>query len=222
MLIHDECSTRNSTNSSCNTFKYGITLTGLRSNSYYNLWYVNVCNLLITAVIPLVSLTYLNTNVYLKFKEYIQRQPLSKVETSRKHSTDMQQQRIKQREKDMIQQTLILFSVVILFGLFHILRIVLNIEEFASLDDRKDSNEIGCEWLQFWTIIASPVSHLLLQVNSSTNFVIYCYFNKYFRDELLSWINMILTYMRLKSASTDPANSTEHELNTMNVTTTEI
>jgi len=219
------------------TNKYSIDITELRSNSYYNLWYLNICNLLITAVVPLISLAYLNTNVYLKFKEYLQRQPLA--ETNR--NNHKQQQRIKKREKDMIQQTLILFSVVILFGLFHILRIVLNIEEFSSLQNRKDAKENGCEWLQFWTIIASPVSHVLLQLNGSINFVIYCYFNKYFRDELISWINKTLISLKIKSVSTDTVNSTdqylptlcdteltkcgkvEHtELNTLNVITTEI
>ena len=47
-------------------------------------------------------------------------------------------------------------------------------------------------WLQYWTIIASPVSHLLLQIHSSINFVIYCYFNNSFRDKLISWFNPIL------------------------------
>ena len=125
--------------------------------------------------------------------------------------------------------------------MFHILRIVLNIEEFSSLQNRKDAKENGCEWLQFWTIIASPVSHVLLQLNGSINFVIYCYFNKYFRDELISWINKTLISLKIKSVSTDTVNSTdqylttlcdteltkcgkvEHtELNTLNVITTEI
>ena len=47
---------------------------------------------------------------------------------------------------------------------------------------------MGCEWLQYWTIIASPVSSLLLQLNSSFNFIIYCFFNKSFREKLLSLI----------------------------------
>ena len=99
----------------------------------------------------------------------------------------------------MIQQTMILFSVVVLFGLFHILRIVLNIEEFASLERRKRVKEQndGCEWLQYWTIIASPISHILLQLNSSLNFIIYCYFNKSFRDVLISWINVFSSSVRL-------------------------
>ena len=102
---------------------------------------------------------------------------------------DMNEQKVKKREKDMIQQTMILFAIVILFGLFNFLRIFLNINEFLSHDNDKMAIKLGCEWLQYWTIIAAPVSHLLLQINSSINFFIYCLFNKGFRDELLSRVN---------------------------------
>ena len=121
------------------------------------------------------------------------------------------EQKAKKREKDMIQQTMILFSVVVLFGLFHILRIILNIEEFASLEKRKRVKEQndGCEWLQYWAIIASPISHLLLQLNSSLNFIIYCYFNKSFRDVLILWVNVALTSMKLKRAQRNDRNSNE-------------
>jgi hypothetical protein len=128
-------------------------------------------------------------------------------------STDnLAQQKMKKREKDMIQQTMILFSVVILFGLFHILRIILNIEEFSSLDDRKMAKENKCQWLQYWTIIASPVSHLLLQINSSINFVIYCYFNKSFRDKLISWINPMLKFLQIKCGSMNEVNTAAQQL----------
>ena len=172
----------------CYEYEYGIALTGLRSNNHYNLWYQNISNLLVTAVIPLISLTYLNVNIYLKFKQYLERQPRANTASSNVPIASHIQQKLKQREKDMIQQTMILFSVVILFGLFHILRIILNIEEFSSLDNRKNAKEKGCEWLQYWTIIASPVSSVLLQLNSSFNFIIYCFFNKSFREKLLSLI----------------------------------
>ena len=167
------------------TLENEIVLTELRSNNHYILWYQNVSNLLITAVIPLVSLIYLNLNIYLKFKQYLQRQPLTVSSTS-KVSLNLAQEKIRKREKDMIQQTMILFAIVILFGIFHILRIILNIEEFASHDNNNIAKNMGCDWLQYWTIIAAPVSHLLLQINSSINFFIYCFFNKHFRDELVS------------------------------------
>ena len=83
-----------------------------------------------------------------------------------------------------------------MFALFHTLRIVLNVEEFSTLEKRKRAKEKGCEWLQYWTIIAAAVSHLLLQINSSINFVIYCYFNKSFRYELSSWLNRIVVFFK--------------------------
>lgn len=208
------------------TVNYEIALTGLRSDNAYNLWYLNITNLFITAIIPLISLAYLNVNIYLKFRQYLQRQPtLAKEGRRAMVQNGMNEQKAKKREKDMIQQTMILFSVVVLFGLFHILRIVLNIEEFASLEKRKRVKEQkdGCEWLQYWTIIASPISHLLLQLNSSLNFVIYCYFNKSFRDVVILWINAALTYMKLKRAQRNDMNLNEqsfHMIRTKHATLT--
>ena len=196
--------------SDCYEYEYGIALTGLRSNNHYNLWYQNISNLLVTAVIPLISLTYLNVNIYLKFKQYLERQPRATTTSSNVPTASHIQQKLKQREKDMIQQTMILFSVVILFGLFHILRIILNIEEFSSLDNRKNAKQQGCEWLQYWTIIASPVSSLLLQLNSSFNFIIYCFFNKSFREKLLTLITTIMQLLKFRCCGDrEVINSTE-------------
>ena len=211
-----------STDENC-TVKYEIELTDLRSNNHYILWYQNVSNLLITAVIPLVSLIYLNLSIYLKFKDYLQRQPLTaRPSTNTNVAPSHAQERARKREKDMIQQTMILFAIVILFGVFHILRIILNIEEFLSHDNNTMASEKGCDWLQYWTIIAAPVSHLLLQINSSINFFIYCFFNKAFRDELVSRLKLlsIPTFLKIKRA---PTNNTTNvpNLNTINATTKE-
>jgi hypothetical protein len=187
-------------NDKCDS-SYDILVTDLRSNNHYNLWYLNVFNLLLTAVIPVVMLTYLNLNIYFKFKEYVQRQPLANTSTALQDNSNHVQQIAKKREKDMIQQTRILFSIVILFILFHILRIILNIEEFATLEKRKMAKGMGCEWLQYWTIIAAPVSHILLQINSSINFVIYCFFNKSFRHELVTWWTSFLNVFKMRNNS---------------------
>ena len=56
----------------------------------------------------------------------------------------------------------------------------------------RHAKEIGCEWLQFWTLIAVPISNSLLQINSSINFFIYCVFNKSFRDTLKSKLPWLL------------------------------
>ena len=102
----------------------------------------------------------------------------------------------------MVQKTRILFSIVISFGLFHVLRVILNIEEFVTLDDQRRAKDMGCEWLQYWTIIAAPISHVLLQINSSINFFIYCFFNKSFRYELISWTSLFMNAFRTKKQLT--------------------
>ena len=185
----------NSTTSECKN-EYEINVNRLRTNDKYILWYLNIANLIITTIIPLISLIYLNTKVYERFKKFIKRQ-----EVSLTNATSQTQEKIKKREKDMTQQILILFSIVILFGVFHILRIVLNIEEFLYFDERKAAKEKGCEWLQYWTIIASPISHFLLQINSSVNFVIYCYFNKSFRSETSSTFNSAIAILSINRAN---------------------
>ena len=174
-----------------------VVVNNLRNNTYYNLWYLNVANLLITAVIPLLSIIYLNVNIYYKFIRFLKRQPQSRQINSSPTDHPIQPRqsisRQKQEKDDFVQQMWILFSIVILFVLCHILRIVLNIEEFLYLDVRKLAKENrNCEWLQYWTITASVVSHLLLQINSSINIAIYCYFNHSFRKELWGLFRRII------------------------------
>ena len=193
------CSRNETFTNNC-SLMYDVKVADLRNNAHYNLWYINIANFLVTVVIPVVSLTYLNMNIFLKFKEYLQRQPRTNIQLSNQTEADA---KTRKREKDMIQQTMILFSIVILFCLFHILRIVLNVEEFSSLSKREMANEHGCEWLQYWTIIASPVSHILLLSNSSMNFIIYCYFNKAFREHLMKLIAPFASHLKRKCDTAD-------------------
>ena len=170
-----------------------VELTELRQNNQFSLWYLNVANPLITAIFPLMALAYLNINIYREFKSYLKRQPSFAGLTMAVGIADRHlQRRIRKREKELVQQTTVLFAIVVLFVLFHVLRIILNIEELDSLYRVRHAREIGCEWLQFWTLIAVPISNSLLQINSSINFFIYCVFNKSFRDTLKSKLPWLL------------------------------
>ena len=154
----------------------------LRDNDAYILWYVNVTNLLLTAIIPLTALAVLNFKIFRKLKEYVSRQPSSK--RSNVDDSSPVPRKLIRKEKDVIQQTMVLFAIVILFLLFHILRILLNIEELSSLLNINEAKKENCEWLPFWTLVAVPISHTLLQINSSINLFIYCFCNKSFRNVL--------------------------------------
>ena len=214
LMKDDRCDT--SVNSTIECSEYVVSLTTLRKSDDYVRWYLNVTNLVITTIIPLISLTYLNFNVYLKFKQYIIRQP----STTRRQQPNLDngmvisnvQERFRKRERDVVQQTMILFVIVILFGLSHVLRIVLNIEEMRSLGEEREALEKGCEWLKFWTIVVAPISHLLLQINSGINFFIYCFFNKAFRNVLISKLCLVFNITKCKRQNQDQTKMETHGL----------
>ena len=57
-----------------------------------------------------------------------------------------------------------------------------------EIQDMKEKLNLRCTGVQFWTMIAGDLSHLLLQVNSSINILIYgcisTQFKKAFRKKL--------------------------------------
>ena len=186
-----KCNATTDENSDCS--EYVIALSDMRKSDGYVLWYLNVMNLIVTTIIPLISLMYLNFNVYLKYKHYIRRQP-STHQRQQCHLNPILsnvQERFRNRERDAVQQTMILFVIVILFCLSHVLRICLNVEELKSLTAEREALQNGCEWVKFWTIIVAPISHILLQVNSGINFFIYCLFNQAFRDILVTKLSNV-------------------------------
>ena len=51
-----------------NITKYVLTATDLRVNYYYVMWYTNVARLIITGIVPVASLSYLNYRIYAQIK----------------------------------------------------------------------------------------------------------------------------------------------------------
>ena len=176
-----------------NCTQHFVSLTDMRKSNEYILWYLNVSNLVATVIIPIFSLIYLNFNIYLKYKQYVKRQPsLNKgIPLNTTIAKEMPHQKCKNREKDVRQQTLILFVIVISFGLSHFLRICLNIDELISLSEARKAVEKSCEWIKWWNVIAAPISHLLLQINCSVNFFIYCLFNQHFKRILVERLRVM-------------------------------
>ena len=57
------------------TLKYYLVPTELRINHHYLLWYLNISNLLITAIMPICILVYLNVRIYKSLDKFLQRRP---------------------------------------------------------------------------------------------------------------------------------------------------
>ena len=182
--------------------KYQVREAELRNNDAYILWYLNVTNVLATVVVPLTFLVYLNSNIFLKLKRHVLLHPSIRASQGQgelnEARTKAVQEKFERRERNMIQQTMMLFAIVILFLISHTPRIILNIEELVTLDNKNRAKKIGCVWLQLWTLMLVPVSHFLLQINSGVNLFIYCFFNSFFRKTLKSKLKKILCSFRCK------------------------
>ena len=182
--------------------KHQVREAELRKNDAYILWYLNVTNALVTVIIPLMFLVYLNSNIFLKLKRHvvIQSSIIGRGEGGELNETRARavQEKFDRRERNMIQQTKMLFAIVILFIISHTPRIILNVEELVTLDNKMTAKKEGCVWLQFWTLILIPVSHFLLQINSGINLFIYCFFNTFFREALKSKLKATILLLRCK------------------------
>ena len=159
------------------TFTYSLTPTKLRINRYYLLWYMNVSNIFITALVPTAILVYLNVNVYLSLDEFLQRRH------SRYHSNVSMNTYQRQQSID-VKKTFILFSIVFLFIFCHSLRLILNLDELVRLGSSQEDYENECKLSRFWEEVLIPLNQLLLIINASAHFFIYVFFDAEFRQVL--------------------------------------
>ena len=191
----------------CTNFQ-AVRETDFRQNDVYILWYLNVTNLLVTVFIPLTSLIYLYFSILKKLKSHTDKVTLqghmeiysfihgkesgegSKIETVEEYI-----KRRDKRQKIMVEQTMMLFAMVIFFLISHTPRSILNLEEFARWKNMKIARNEGCVWFQYWTAITVPASHILLQLNSSITIFIYCVFNSLFRETLKNKFGSIFVFL---------------------------
>ena len=181
------------------TTQYKIVPTVLRLNYQYVFWYINILNILITCVLPITILIFLNCRIYSSMNKFILRQPsTASVRSTRSKNSET-------------KKTFILLSIVIMFVLCHTMRIVLNIDEFLHLEQITENRRKGCYGVKFSTLVAVPISALLLLFNASANFFLYIYFDKGFKKAIKK------TVCSIKNQSQQ---SNIFEMQTMSVHTT--
>ena len=162
--------------------KYQILPTELRINHQYIFWYLNVSNLIVTCVLPIGLLIFMNCRIATSLSEYRQRQP--SVYNKEKGSTNHNSKTNQKATSTDLKQTFMLFSIVILFVICHALRIIMNISEFLNLEKLSIERKKGCDGISFWQHISMPLSEFLLIFNSSTHFFVYVFFDKSFQQVL--------------------------------------
>ena len=158
----------------CSSLKLEWRPTQIRENPIYILWYINISNLAVTCFIPFILLSFFNYKIYTSLKQrYLRRASMVSVAES------------SNRQKE-IKHTFVLFAIVAMFVICHILRVILNVEELGKNLGKSYEQRLEEECANFWAVIVMPISTILLQINSSSNFFIYCFFDDMYRELLKS------------------------------------
>ena len=166
-----------------------IIATKLRESQSFILWYKNVANFVVTGAIPFLSLACLNCKIYHIIQASSKEQANLTV-CSRQLTSSNGQNAQKSQKSEELRQAIVLFGIVIAFFVCHVLRIILSIEEIITYKDWKETEKKAekagklCGGVQFWAMVTTDWSHLLLQINGSINFFIYCFFGKQFKKVL--------------------------------------
>ena len=167
------------------TVQYLLQVTDLRKDENYVLWYINILNLVVTCLIPLLSIMYLNYKVYFALKNYMKRIP--SLHTLPLNITSKSKEKQHNQNTDKIQQTTTLFGIIIVFVICHALRIILNIEELCNLESLNQSISVGCNPWSFSFMVRATICSTLLQINCSINFLVYCALNKRYKKVFLCY-----------------------------------
>lgn len=200
-----------SENNTHNTSTISIVVTEMRIAELYTVLYINIANITVTGLIPLTLLAFFNFHIYKGIMRFHQRRLA--ILSRRDHQNPTNNQTGSDKT-----QAIVLFAIVLLFLLCHTLRILLNIEDLISHNTKMDEIRKGCFGIRYWVLLAVPVSEILLRLNSSLNFFIYCAFNKSFRGVISANMSKILNacgVCKCKFGQSMRNNPEHHELQTI-------
>ena len=102
------------------------------------------------------------------------------------------------------RSSIVLFTIVILFFVCNAPRLLLNFYEFFTIEKLKDQ----CYTIPLWTMVLTSVSLLLMTINSSINFFVYCFANSAFREELYERVSQFSRSWFVNSMSDETAETT--------------
>ena len=167
------------------TFKYYLIPTNLRRNHIYVLFYIVLANLILTAILPLGVLTFLNLKIKSSLKKFLKNEHELKnrkvsIANDSNFSNNANSTSCSNTDRN---KTFVLFSISILFAISHSLRVVLNVDEFVYLMAKMTNNQI-CTSSRIWTKYVGPFNQLFIILNSSLNFFIYVFFDGRFQQVL--------------------------------------
>ena len=149
---------------------------------YYKVW----SNLIITAIVPIAILIFCNISIFLQMRKSRQEMQHSRHtrSTSQQNNEDNHSTNGSCQSGDY-NLAMILAGIVIVFCVCHCLRVFL---AFYSVSVMERTNECIVKGKEAahpsWLYVISALNHLMLMVNSSINFIIYCAVGSKFRKVL--------------------------------------
>lgn len=150
--------------------------TALRTNSAYIKYYIVYFRLFFLAVLPLFIMIVLNIRIAADIKS-------AKFKVKRFGS--------KRTMNKEVNFCLVLLCIVVTFMLCHSPRTFLDISEFSNIESIVHCNEQKTKYLpKIWLQCLIHVSHFCGVLNSSLNFLIYCFVGRNFRQEFFKLIKL--------------------------------
>ena len=174
-----------------------MSITAMRKNPYYSIYYICLCRLIVLGVIPFSLLAFYNCAIYKRLS-----QPSKMIEEN--FPTRIR----RNQENDLAK---VLFAIVALCVVCHTLRFFLNFYEMIWINNILSCMQAGERDFPAWSHIVQEFSRLLLVLNSSVNIVIYCCFNAKFRKQVLRYKGTISKRLTTRTHITNEIEEQYHE-----------
>ena len=158
------------------TERIAFIFTSLRLNPSYIYYYIHWTRLVLTGIIPFLSILFMNVCIFITMRRTnIFKKQYQSVNNLRKR-----------RDKIPRRSLITLFVIVILYLVFNTPRLVLNCIEYYLSSSIAAAGFCPCSNLINWLELLLAVSSLSLVINSSANILIYICFSGSFKNMLLS------------------------------------
>ena len=172
--------------------KVDFKATALRMDEDYIYFYTHWTRLLATGIVPFLYLVFTNTIIIIQIRRGEALSDILRQNTNKslqlKTPKPMKPQRLKFSNHSAVTLTMI----VLIYMMCNLPRLVLNLVEYTLLSEMYKLDDCGCLLVHWWISSMIRISHFLLAINSSVNFLIYFLSSKPFKKLLEIKIQNIL------------------------------
>ena len=146
-----------------------ISVTDMRKDPYYSIYYISLCRLIVLGIIPFILLTFYNYAIYKNIRQ-----------TSKSIVGNILRTPRRNQENELAR---VLFVIVGLCIVCHAPRFCLNLYEMFWINNALLCINANKDEFPPWSWSVQEFSRLLMILNSTVNSVIYCCFNNKFRRQ---------------------------------------